>query len=59
MLSYVMEYSVAALFVYVAVGFVLLSAATILGASPAVKERIPKASASTTALTLACSLFFI
>lgn len=59
MLSYAMEYSVAALFVYVAIGFVLLSAATVLGASTAVKARIPKTSASVTAVSLLCSFWII
>lgn len=59
MLSYMMEYSVAALFVYIAIGFVLLSAATLFGASPAVKAHIRKASASATAVSLLCSVLFI
>ena len=59
MLSYAMEYSVAALIVYVAIGFVLLSVATVLGASTEVKARIPKASASVTALSLLGSCFLI
>jgi hypothetical protein len=54
-----MEYSVAALIVYVAIGFLLLSVATVLGASTEVKARIPKASASVTALSLLGSCFFI
>ena len=59
MLSYLMEYSVAAVIVYVAIGFVLLSAATLLGASDTVKARIPRASASATAVSLLCSFWVI
>lgn len=59
MLSTLMEYSVAAVIVYVAIGFVLLSAATLSGASETVKARIPKASASVTALGLLCSFWVI
>ncbi len=57
MLANAMEYSAAALILYVAIGFVLLSLATIAGASLATKQRIPKASASATAIGIACSWF--
>lgn len=52
MLENLMEYSVAGLILYVLVGFVLLSVATMLGASERVKQRISHASASVTAIAL-------
>ena len=59
MLPTLMQYSVAAVIVYVAIGFVLMSLATVLGSSHAIKAHIPKASASATAISLLCAHWVI